>query len=393
MKILYLTLNQFQQGSYWRGYHLAYHMAAKGHEVTLIATSKRNRFTWLSSRAGNLELIQSPDLWTGMLRSGYDPWNTLQRIRWLNKRRYDIVHAIEARPTVVYPARIAARNSQAPLLFDWADWFGRGGSVEERTNPLLRAFLRPIETYFEEHFRPQAAGNTVINSTLYQRAIDLGVEPERLLLLPNGADTERITPIPKTEARAARGLPQDSQIIGYVGTIFQRDAEFMAAAFDQLQTLAPGTRLLVMGRCPIDIRALVNDPELVEMTGIVEDMQLIELMACCDLFWLPLTDSAANRGRTPLKFPDYLAAGRPVVATAVGEVSQNIMQGVVGLLTPPDLRRFAQATADCLHSPDRLHEMGVAARTMAEKNYDWAKLTNELYNFYNQIRSQNQIST
>lgn len=388
MKILLITLNLVHQGTYWRAYHLGKQLARRGHQVTLLATGKSNRVKFKVTRVAGVELVESPDLWQGMLRSGYDPWNTICRIGWLRGREYDLVHGFEARPTVIYPALAITNQQKIPLIIDWADWFGRGGSVEERTNPVLRTLLRPIETYFEEHFRPSADGNTVINSTLYERAINLGISPERLLLLSNGADTERITPMSITEARARRGQPQDSQIIGYVGTIFKRDAEFMAAAFDQLQTHAPGTRLLVMGRCPIDIRVLVKKPELVEMTGIIEEPQLTELMAGCDLFWLPLTDSAANRGRLPLKYADYLAAGRPIIATAVGEISQVFKQGEVGLLTRPDPESFTLATVELLHSADQMLAMGIAARKMAERYFDWAKLTDELIGFYQKIQLQ-----
>lgn len=392
MKILFITLNLVKQGTYWRAYHLGKQLAKRGHQVTLLATGRTNRVKFKVTNAEGLELVESPDLWQGMLRSGYDPWNTLRRMAWLRGRNFDLVHGFEARPTVIYPALAATKNRKTPLILDWADWFGRGGSVEERTNPFLRGFLRPIETYYEEHFRPNADGNTVINSTLYHRAIDLGIEPGQLLLLPNGSDTERITPVPKIAARARMGIRQDGKLIGYVGTIFRRDAEFMAAAFDLLQSFAPGTRLLVMGRCPIDIRVLVKYPELVNMTGLVGDTQIIELMACCDLFWLPLTDTAANRGRTPLKFSDYLAAGRPIVATAVGEISQLFKQDEVGLLTPPELENFARATAELLHNPDQMYGMGIAARTLAEQNYDWAKLTNQLISFYQKIQL-NKFST
>ena len=384
MRILFITLNIFQQGSYWRAYHFSRLLAAGGNQVTLLATSPQNKLHFTISQETGFELVLSPDLFSGTLRSGYDPWNTLRRMAWLRNRKYDIVHAIEARPTVVFPARLAARQSHAPLIFDWADWFGRGGSVEERTNPFLRYLLRPMETYFEEHFRPGADGNTVINSTLYHRAIELGINPGQLLLLPNGSDTQRITPIPKNVARTQRELGQDRKIIGYVGTIFRRDAEFMAAAFDLLQTLAPGTRLLVMGRCPVDIRELVKYPEHVEMTGIVEDTEMIELMACCDLFWLPLTDSTANRGRTPLKYTDYLAAGRPIIATAVGDISQVFKHGEVGLLTPSDPESFARTTAELLNNPDQMHGMGIAARKMAESDYTWDHLAASLLNFYTQ---------
>ena len=130
MRILFITLNIVQQGTYWRTYHLGKQLVKRGHQVTLLATGKTNRVKFNVTQAEGMELVESPDLWQGIFRSGYDPWNTLRRLLWLRGRKYDLVHGFEARPTVIYPARVAASSNQAPLVLDWADWFGRGGSVE-----------------------------------------------------------------------------------------------------------------------------------------------------------------------------------------------------------------------------------------------------------------------
>ena len=129
MKILLVTLNQVQQGTYWRAYHLGQNLARRGHQVTLVATGRNNRFNISVTYADGMELVETPDLWHGKLR-GYELWNTLRRIIWLRGRNYDIVHGFEARPTVIYPARMVARNNKTPLILDWADCFGLGGSVE-----------------------------------------------------------------------------------------------------------------------------------------------------------------------------------------------------------------------------------------------------------------------
>jgi len=384
MKILLVTLNQVQQGTYWRAYHLGQNLARRGHQVTLVATRRNNRLKLSVTDADGIELVETPDLWHGKLR-GYELWNTLRRMIWLRGRNYDIVHGFEARPTVIYPARMVARYNQAPLILDWADWFGRGGSVEERSNPLLKYLLRPIETYFEDHFRTLANGNTVINSTLFQRAQGLGVNLSQLLLLPNGADTQRIQPISKDAARIKIGLPLDARIIGYIGTIFLRDAWLMAEAFDHLQTISQKTRLIIMGNCPIDLGQMVKQPELVQQTGFLKDDKLVEVMACCDLFWLPLTDSPANNGRFPLKLTDYLAAGRPVVATSVGDVVKIMEGGTVGVLTPPSAQGLVEGTISLLTDEVKLQSMGTAARELVEKHYRWDHLTDELIDFYTRI--------
>ena len=66
-----------------------------------------------------------------------------------------------ARPVVLFPALIAQKQG-AKLVMDWADLFGRGGSVEERPNPLLRTILRPLRRSSRARFRTRADGSIVI---------------------------------------------------------------------------------------------------------------------------------------------------------------------------------------------------------------------------------------
>ena len=92
--------------------------------------------------------------------------------------------------------------------------------MEERANPWVRTVLRPVESFFEERFRPQADGTTVINSFLRQKAIDLGVQENRILVLPNGAELEGIRPGDRNTARQRLGMPPDCQVVAYTGALF-----------------------------------------------------------------------------------------------------------------------------------------------------------------------------
>ena len=359
MNILLVCFNPVGRGTYWRAYHLARCLSQSDHEVTLMVTSPGRRWgTRVEQREGMLQ-IETPDLFSGSMRAGYDPWNTLNRLAWLSGRKYDLVHAFESRPGVIYPSLFASRKS--PLFIDWADWFGRGGSVEERKNPLVRAGLRPIETYYEEHFRRRAAGHTVISSTLQARAVSLGIPADKILLLPNGVDVERFPELSIEAARRKVGLPAKGFFIGYVGSIFQKDAELMAAAFDRVCALIPDAYLLIAGYCPINIKAMVSQPAAVIQTGSLEDAELGDYLSACDIFWLPLSDILANRGRSPIKQMDYLAVGRPLVATDVGDILGIIKDGSAGVLTQPDPGSIAAATEMLFQQPAKRIEMGAAS--------------------------------
>jgi glycosyltransferase involved in cell wall biosynthesis len=386
VKILMLCYNTTGKGTYWRALQLARGLAQRGHAVTVLSTSRDRhlRFAQYSDTQAGVTLVESPDLMRGPLRSGWDPYNVLARMHWGRDRHYELVHAFESRPTVIYPA-LAWQRQGAKLVLDWCDWFGAGGSVEERPSRFVRALLRPVETYFEDHFRTRADGTTVINSLLTNRAKQLGVRPETIFYLPNGSDVDLLHPIPQNVARRKLRFPLDIPLIGYIGAIFQRDAWLMAQAFNLLKLQESRARLLLMGYCNIEVERLTTAPRDVIRTGRLNYDQISLYMSACDVCWLPLRNSGANRGRFPLKLNDYMAVGKPVVATAVGDVAPLLQRGEFGLLcqdTPQDL---VNKTMLLLNDPDRSQLLGQQGRVMAEREFRWSQIVNRLDEFYQRV--------
>lgn len=385
MRILLLTFNTVGKGTYWRALYLAREMSKLGHQVTLMATARQSRLKIATKQdqESAVTLVETPDLLWGPGRSGWDVWNSVRRMGWANGRTFDIVHGFECRPTVLYPALHWQRRG-AVLLFDWCDWFGRGGSVEERPSPLARTILRPIESHFEENYRTRANATTVINSVLRQKALELGVPAETILPLPNGCNVDELFPVSMIEARRRLGLTKDTPIIGYIGAIFQQDAVLMARSFDHVHAALPQARLLVAGYCNVDIRRLAQNPEAVWQTGPVPYEQINDYLAAANLWWLPLVNSGANRGRSPLKMNDYMAAGKAIVATDVGDVGSFVRDAGLGLAasdTPADL---AQKALALLNDPARCQQMGQVARQIAETTLSWKTIAGSLANFYMQ---------
>jgi glycosyltransferase involved in cell wall biosynthesis len=375
-----LLYNHTNRGTYWRALGFARALVRRGHNVTILCTSPHARLRRAQGVVDGVRLVEFPDLLPGSLRSGWDLWNTLTRLAWLRGKNFDLVHAFETRPVVIFPA-LAVKRRGARLFLDWCDWFGKGGSVEERPNPLMRAILRPVETFFENHYRTRADGTTVINSFLRQRAISLGVKAEDIRLIRNGADTT-IPVINCRSARQALGLPTEGPWIGFVGSTYTRDAQFMAAAFDHVLAAVPQARLILAGYFNRSIEAWVQNPSAIIRSGVVKYHDLYTYLAACDVCWLPLCDSGANRGRWPYKLTDYITVARPTISTAVGDLAEVIPQYGLGLVTPVDVERFAEETLSLLRDEVRAQAIGQTARRAAEEVFDWDKLTEELEAFY-----------
>jgi glycosyltransferase involved in cell wall biosynthesis len=378
-----LTFNRTGRGTYWRALGFGEELARRGHDVTLLSAAPRSSESVTEKDVGGVHLVQLTDLHRG---SGYDPWHLVQRLRWLRResgrRTFDLVHLFETRPVNVAPGLYLQRRHDVPLFIDWCDWFGRGGSVEERANPWLRALLRPVETFFEERFRAQADGTTVINTVLQQKARALGVAPPSILLLPNGANVDEITPQDRRDVRQRLGLAIERRYLAYTGSIFERDARLMARAFDEVGNVAPDVSLLMIGYCNISIKPLVQRPEAVVESGAVNYRQLADYVAAADVGWLPLANSGANRGRFPMKAHDFIAAGRPLLVSDVGDLGAFVRQHGIGETAPDEPHAQARAALALLEDPQKLDALGRQARRVAVEERAWRVVSSKLEAFY-----------
>ncbi len=80
---------------------------------------------------------------------------------------------------------------------------------------------------------------------------------------------------------------------------------------------------------------------------------------------------------------EAMAHGRPVVATAVGGLSDAVDDGVTGVLVPPrDPQSLRAAIATLLTDADRRRELGVAARAVAETRFSWDAAIRETLQAY-----------
>lgn len=394
MKILFLNHNVIWRSTFFRCLQFGKQLVANGHTVDLLTISPTSRTQFSEQEIEGVHVIETPDLLFGIGRTGWDPYDTMRRNAFLKRRRYDLVHAFDCRPVVILPAIRQAKRDGATLLTDWADWWGRGGVIEERSNKLIKVFFEGTETYFEEHYRTQADGLTVISQALGERAKKLGVRPERIAHIHSGADTEHIRPMDKAQARESLGLPVDAPIVGFTGFVHY-DLTLLLSAFDVLAKQRPDVRLLITGKPSPLVRQYAergNWSDRVLHAGIVSYADLPRYLSAVDLNALPFADKQANRGRWPNKIGDYLSAGRPVVSNPTGDIQDLFTRYDIGTLTDESPEAFARGMATILDDPAHAQAQGVQARQVAEHELSWPNLTQRLEEHYSRIRGEARVS-
>ena len=383
MRIILLNHNVAGHGgTFWRVLEIGKALVRGGHKPTIITTSPRARWRISPARLPECDIIEMPALLPGGVRSGFDPVDLARRLQWSATAAFgpvDVIHAFDCRPNVILPALLLRRRTKAALVIDWADWWGRGGTIDERhSNPLVRHAVRPIETYFEEAFRTRADATTVISTALARRAENLGVRPDSITLLPQGCNPQEITPQDMTSSRRACGLPEGVPILGYLGVLLPRDADLLMRLFVQVQERLPNARLLLIG----NPRTSLPRNDGIIATGFVSQERLPSYLGSCNLFLLPLAESIANAARWPSKINSYFSAGRPVVACPVGDVAGTVTRWAVGRLGRADDGSFQQACQELIADPAEAVRLGRNARRLAETTLSWSLIVEQLLLVY-----------
>jgi len=190
-------------------------------------------------------------------------------------------------------------------------------------------------------------------------------------LIPNGIPTDEYAPDPNKRAqwRQAHGIETHATIVTHVGRFAPpKNHALLIEAFARVRTSAPLYLLLVGGgELENTVReqvAALGLESRVRFLGIRADVA--DILRASDAFVL----SSRWEGN-PMSVMEAMAAGLPVVSTAVGGVPELVRDGETGLLVPSeDTGALAQAIQALVDNPARRQAMGVAARQHAVASFD-----------------------
>jgi glycosyltransferase involved in cell wall biosynthesis len=378
-----LVHNTIARGTFDRAHSLARHLVRRNHQVKLFAGASA-RFHAQRRMLDGVEVIEGFDPLPARAReSGLSPFDLINRIRRLLKDRCDLIHCFDHRPTVSLPALLLARRRRIPCIFDWADLWGFDGIAAERGR-IARVLLGTVDHVLENNVRRYADSLTVINTALHDRAQARFAVP--IHLLPVGASSDLIKPLPKKEARRRLGLPEEASIAVHTG-LAPYDMRYLAEAFVALARRHPGALLVMAGRRFPVLESIVAaagfSGQLVRL-GMLDRPALAEAMACADVLLLPYTNRPVNLHRYPNKLGDYLSAGRAIVTNPTGDLGRLVGRERVGLLAADTPEAFASAIKQLFDQPELADEMGQRGRQLAESKLDWRFLATGLESFYHE---------
>ena len=193
--------------------------------------------------------------------------------------------------------------------------------------PALQAALRGAARVFS------------VSDSLRQVALQLGVAPERAIVVGNGVDLARFHPVPQAEARAALGLPAQGPVLVSVGGLCERKGfHRVLACLPRLRERHPGLKYLIVGgpspegdwtaQLQQQVRELALGDSVV-FAGPQPPDALRQWLSAADVFVL----ATRNEGWANV-FLEAMACGLPVVTTRVGGNAEVVNAPERGAVVP-----------------------------------------------------------
>ena len=364
----------------WRGgaetyaYNLAKQLQRRGHEVTVLCANPP-----LAAGRRLLDGIRVDRLWMAGRLYG-TPLVPSLPFR-LADEPADIIHANFPSPYNAYVASVISRIRRIPAVLTWHNDLP---PVTTMARMLVHTHDRLILPLYLPQFRYIIATSEVYSKT----SRILSEQAGRVVVIPNGVDTERFNPeISGGEIRSRLNL-SESKIVLFVGAltrwhkykgldVLMKSIALLKSQFSQLKLLVVGGGELAAEYA--DLACQLGICDHVIFAGNVPDDELPKYYASCDMLALPSKDRSEGFG---LAILEANATGRPAIGTTIGGIPNVIRDGYNGLLVPPnDARALADAIHMALTNDDLLEEMGKNGRVCAEQ-HDWSIVAQQTENLY-----------
>lgn len=332
MKVLFVCKRHPQQRDlierpYGRFHHLPAGLAARGHDVAVMACSYR--------RLPSLELLRDGVAWSsddvvalgaprflqavGRRAAAFAPdWIIGCSDAWFGPLARRLARRTGARLAIdAYDNYEAYMRWNLPLHWAWRRALGAADLVTA-AGPQLAALL-------DGHRRGRPATE----------------------ILPMAADPEFL-PRDRAECRQVLGLPAQAPLLGYIGSWTRsRGTHLILDAFARVRARRPDARLVLSGRPPADVLGV---PGVVGL-GYLPDAQLPLLVSALDVAGIVTADTAFGRFSYPAKLCEAMACGAPVVATATDALRWMLGDDRRHLVPLADAAAFAERVLALFEAP------------------------------------------
>jgi colanic acid/amylovoran biosynthesis glycosyltransferase len=228
---------------------------------------------------------------------------------------------------------------------------------------------------------------TVGSEFLRSRIIALGAPIDRIEKLPMGVDLLRFSFSERTKS-----VDGEFRLLTVARLVEVKGIEYALLAVASLKEKCPGIRYQIIGDGPLrgELEALTSRLGLmgkVEFLGALSQEDVIQKMPRAHVFLLPsIVTTSGEEENQSVALAEAQASGLPVIATAIGGISDSMRDGESGFIVSP---RNPEALASSLlwlsDHPEAWGRMGRAGRAQIEEHFNLERLNDRLVEIYGSV--------
>lgn len=265
------------------------------------------------------------------------------------------------------------QNNKIPWILETNGPFFSEAS-EERKSIVLKSLARKMELMAYKNC------DLLVCVTDELKNIVMGefeIPENKIIVIPNGVDTHHFNPENVNPTRFF-----DFPTIGFVGAIIQRQGiSLLIKAVSDLKQKGIKYGLVIIGEGSEKSNLIEQVNKLglqnqVKFTGFIPREEIPTYISGFDFGYsgqIPLGKGHLSRMyHSPIKLYEYLAMGKPIIATAFEDAKEILKHNEVGyLFEPGSLKSLIQTLEEAFNQQDRWNTFGLNARSLVEKNHSW----------------------
>lgn len=261
-----------------------------------------------------------------------------------------------------------ARKYDIPVIFR---------SIDVVHQLVSSRFLRAITYMWEKRVYRNVDRILTLTPKLSDYVVRMGADRNKVQLFPSGVDTKRFNPNGNTTAiRKDLGLSEKDKLIVFVGTLFNfsgldQYVEQMPSILEEI----PEAKLLIVGGGELSekLEKIVVDRALkdkVILTGFQPYEKVPAYINIADVCINPFQLNRITKDVLPSKVLQYLACGKPVIASLLPGLASIIPDESCGIKYSKDMREMVRDTINLLRNEDELRKLGQNGSEYVKRYHD-----------------------
>jgi glycosyltransferase involved in cell wall biosynthesis len=229
-----------------------------------------------------------------------------------------------------------------------------------------------------------------VTDKLKEELVNLYDVPEgKIFVINNGANTDLFKPMDQERVKAELGLEKSKKYVCFVGNLAAwQGVEFLIYASPLILEKYPDVRFLIVGDGAMKDKLVEISSELGLLdkfifTGRVPYEKVPMYINAADV--CVVTKKPIKSGYSPIKLYEYMACGKPIIATKTYgfEILEQTNSGI--LINPENSAEFANSVLMLLNNPELLNNIDNKGCEYANVNHSWDSVARKVLDVCNDI--------